>query len=184
MKNLVIRSISGIIYSALIISAALYSDLSYIILIFIFSSFTLYEFQKLIEYKSPVPFILFSVIIYQFYNQKLNPYLHLSLLAFSTSISILLIFFLFSNKKIKIKPLQKTALTLFYPVSSCYFIIATSSLKSNIENGVSISLFIMVWVNNTFAYIVGKLIGKKNLFPSISPKKPGKECWEVVFYVF
>ena len=174
MKNLVIRSISGIIYSALIVSAALYSDLSYIILIFIFSSFTLYEFQKLIEYKSPVPFILFSVIIYQFYNQKLNPYLHLSLLAFSTSISILLIFFLFSNKKIKIKPIQKTALTLFYPVSSCYFIIATSSLKSNIENGVSISLFIMVWVNNTFAYIVGKLIGKKNLFPSISPKK----TWE------
>ena len=71
MKNLVIRSISGIIYSALIVSAALYSDLSYIILIFIFSSFTLYEFQKLIEYKSPVPFILFSIIIYQFYNQKL-----------------------------------------------------------------------------------------------------------------
>lgn len=174
MKNLVLRSISGIIYSALIISAALYSDLSYIILIFIFSSFTLYEFQKLIEYKSPVPFILFSIIIYQFYNQKLNPYLHLSLLAFSTSISILLIFFLFSNKKIKIKPLQKTALTLFYPVSSCYFIIATSSLKSNIENGISISLFMMVWVNNTFAYIVGKLIGKKNLFPSISPKK----TWE------
>ena len=160
MKNFVIRSISGIIYSALI-SSALYSDLSYIILIFIFSSFTLYEFQKLIEYKSPVPFILFSVITYQFYTQKLNPYLHLSLLAFSTSISIMLIFFCFLIKKNKIKPLQKTALTLlFYPVSSCYFIIATS-LKSNIENGISISLFIMVWVNNTFAYIVGKLIGKK-----------------------
>ncbi|MFL2601823.1 MAG: hypothetical protein ACJ0PU_06770, partial [Flavobacteriaceae bacterium] len=83
MKNLIIRSISGILYSGLILGAALYSDLSYIILIFIFSSLTLYEFQKLIEYKSPVPFILFGVIIYQFYNQKLNPYLHLSLLAFS-----------------------------------------------------------------------------------------------------
>ena len=142
------------------------------------------NFKNLLNIKVPYRLFCFSVIIYQFYNQKLNPYLHLSLLAFSTSISILLIFFLFSNKKIKIKPLQKTALTLFYPVSSCYFIIATSSLKSNIENGISISLFIMVWVNNTFAYIVGKLIGKKISSLQFHQKKRGKECWEVVFYVF
>jgi phosphatidate cytidylyltransferase len=32
-------------------------------------------------------------------------------------------------------------------------------------------LFVLIWSNDTFAYIVGKSIGKKKLFPSISPKK-------------
>ena len=31
--------------------------------------------------------------------------------------------------------------------------------------------FILVWVNDTFAYLVGKNFGKQKLFPSISPKK-------------
>jgi phosphatidate cytidylyltransferase len=34
-----------------------------------------------------------------------------------------------------------------------------------------ISIFILIWTNDTFAYIVGKSIGKHKLFESISPKK-------------
>ena len=83
MKEFIIRSISGLLYAILIIAAALYSDLSFIIVIFVFCSLALYEIQKLIQYKSPVPFILFGLIIYQFYNNKLNPYIHLSLLGLS-----------------------------------------------------------------------------------------------------
>ena len=31
--------------------------------------------------------------------------------------------------------------------------------------------FILVWVNDSFAYLIGKNFGKQKLFPSISPKK-------------
>ena len=34
-----------------------------------------------------------------------------------------------------------------------------------------ISILILIWTNDTFAYIVGKSIGRTKLFPSISPKK-------------
>jgi phosphatidate cytidylyltransferase len=34
-----------------------------------------------------------------------------------------------------------------------------------------IGLFILVWTNDTFAYIVGKSIGKNKLYEKISPKK-------------
>lgn len=34
-----------------------------------------------------------------------------------------------------------------------------------------ISIFIIIWTNDTFAYIVGKSIGKNKLFEKISPKK-------------
>ena len=36
---------------------------------------------------------------------------------------------------------------------------------------VIISIFILIWTNDTFAYIVGKSVGKTKLFESISPKK-------------
>src|SRR5690606_21284815 len=34
-----------------------------------------------------------------------------------------------------------------------------------------LGFFILIWCNDTFAYICGKLLGKHKLFPSISPKK-------------
>jgi phosphatidate cytidylyltransferase len=34
-----------------------------------------------------------------------------------------------------------------------------------------IGLFILIWTNDTFAYLVGKSIGKHKLFERISPKK-------------
>lgn len=32
-------------------------------------------------------------------------------------------------------------------------------------------IFIMIWVNDSFAYLVGRTLGKRPLFPSVSPKK-------------
>ena len=177
MKDLIIRSVSGLLYVALITSAALNSDISFIVVIFIFSSLALYEFQRLIQYKSPVPFILFGVIVYQFYYQKLNPYLHLSLITICIGINLLLTYFLFSQKKIKLLPLQKSGLTIFYLVTSGYFIIATSSLDSSLENVISISIYLLIWVNNSFAYLFGKNWGKRLLFPNISPKKTWEGFW-------
>ena len=37
--------------------------------------------------------------------------------------------------------------------------------------------FLLVWVNDTFAYLSGSLLGKHKLFPRISPKK----SWEGFF---
>jgi phosphatidate cytidylyltransferase len=34
-----------------------------------------------------------------------------------------------------------------------------------------LSIFFLIWTNDTFAYIVGKSIGKRKLFEKISPKK-------------
>ena len=177
MKDLIIRSISGLLYVTLILSSALYSDLSFLLIIFTFSSLALLEFQRLIAYKSPVPFLLFGIIVYQFYNQRLNSSLHFSLIGLSVGTHLLLTYFLFAHKKIQLSPLQKTGLTLFYLVTSGYIIVATSSLGSAIENGISISMYVLIWVNNSFAYLFGRHWGKRLLFPSVSPKKTWEGFW-------
>lgn len=34
-----------------------------------------------------------------------------------------------------------------------------------------IGIFILIWVNDTFAYLVGRTFGRRKLFESVSPKK-------------
>lgn len=41
-------------------------------------------------------------------------------------------------------------------------------------NYIVLSLFIAIWANDTFAYFIGRAVGKHKLFPRISPKK----SWE------
>jgi len=177
LKELKLRSLSGLLYVALIISSALYSDLSFILVVFIFSSLALYEFQKLIKYRSPVPFLLFALVVFQFYEQKIHHNLQLSLLGLSVSTNLVLTYLLLSHKNITLQPLQKLVVTFFYIISSAYFIVATSSLESSIANGISISMYLLIWVNNSFAYLFGKRWGKTPLFKKISPKKSWEGFW-------
>jgi phosphatidate cytidylyltransferase len=44
-------------------------------------------------------------------------------------------------------------------------------LSSNYQPSKIIGIFILIWINDTFAYLVGKSIGKNKLFERISPKK-------------
>ena len=39
------------------------------------------------------------------------------------------------------------------------------------HDGIILGIFILVWTNDTFAYLVGKGIGKRKLMEKISPKK-------------
>ena len=43
--------------------------------------------------------------------------------------------------------------------------------KNGYNPKILISILILIWANDTFAYLVGKNFGKNKLFPSVSPKK-------------
>jgi phosphatidate cytidylyltransferase len=43
--------------------------------------------------------------------------------------------------------------------------------KDGFNPQIIIGIFILIWTNDTFAYIVGKSIGKHKLYEKISPKK-------------
>ncbi|RZW48422.1 MAG: phosphatidate cytidylyltransferase, partial [Flavobacteriaceae bacterium] len=61
--------------------------------------------------------------------------------------------------------------TTFYISSAFIFIILIANFYEDYNPNILLGSFILVWVNDTFAYLVGKNIGKQKLFPSISPKK-------------
>jgi phosphatidate cytidylyltransferase len=66
---------------------------------------------------------------------------------------------------------------LFVILPFCYLILFFSSVSYyNSENNARIVLgfFFLIWANDTFAYLVGRSLGKTKLFERVSPKK----TWE------
>ena len=177
MSELLVRSMSGLLYVALIIFSAYWSNGALLFIIFLFSSLALFEFQKLINYNSPISFLVFAVLSYQFFNDQVHKVFHFSLLALTLITSLYLTYCLIREKRFPSKRYQRSGISFFYIVGSGYFILATTRLPGLENNLITLLMYTFVWTNNCFAYIFGKHLGKKLLFPSISPKKTWEGFW-------
>jgi phosphatidate cytidylyltransferase len=51
-------------------------------------------------------------------------------------------------------------------------------------NGITLSMYFLIWTNNSFAYLAGKKWGKTPLFPEVSPKKTWEGFWGGAFACF
>jgi phosphatidate cytidylyltransferase len=159
----------------------------------VFLIITLYEFCNLVQIHKVFP-ILFGLLFYTAitlvsnYNQittkTLNEFfqadinisvntakLDLILLVAALVISIKCILFLFYDNIQKISTSSKYLYLLGYIILPFIFITKISFGVIDYNPKIIIGLFILIWTNDTFAYIVGKSIGRTKLFERISPKK-------------
>jgi phosphatidate cytidylyltransferase len=86
-------------------------------------------------------------------------------------VSIKCILFLFYDNIQKISTSSKYLYLLGYIILPFIFITKISFGVIDYNPKIIIGLFILIWTNDTFAYIVGKSIGRTKLFERISPKK-------------
>ena len=173
------RGISGAVYVLLLLASILYSTESFLILFGIFLVISLFEFCNLIQVNKLIP-IIFGSALYVLITLISNydstksidiQSLDIILLATTLLISLKCIVFLFDNKNHKISNLSKYLYLLGYITLPFIFITKISFGIKDYNPKIIIGLFIIIWTNDTFAYIVGKSIGKYKLFEKISPKK-------------
>ena len=173
------RGISGAVYVLLLLASILYSTESFLILFGIFLVISLFEFCNLIQVNKLIPIIFGSALyvlitLISNYNSTKSidiQSLDIILLATTLLISLKCIVFLFDNKNHKISNLSKYLYLLGYITLPFIFITKISFGIKDYNPKIIIGLFILIWTNDTFAYIVGKSIGKYKLFEKISPKK-------------
>lgn len=193
MNETLKRAISGAIYILLLIGSTLYSKESFFILFGIFMLIAVYEFCNLIQIKKVFP-LLFglllysSVILISFYKNDTESFilknfnknydinlninqLNLVLLVITMVVSIKCILFLFYDKMQTISNSSKYLYLLGYIILPFVFIVKISFGIKSYNPKIILGLFILIWTNDTFAYLVGKSIGKNKLFERISPKK-------------
>ena len=172
MTNLLKRATSGFIYAVLFITAILYSKESYIVLISLFGFISIREFLILLKFNNIIIYILFVGLIYLPFSSLDSSVLIDVLLVLSISGSIQLLVNLFIKKKnYPSNTIQKLDISIRYLLLSFAFLLLLPFINGGYEVSVILSLIIFIWVNDSFAFFVGKNLGKRKLFESVSPKK-------------
>lgn len=192
MNETLKRTISGAVYIALLLTSILFSTESFIILFGIFLIIATYEFSNLAGINK-IFSILFVSLFYStvslvsFYRTETENYINkflkekiqitidtdqlfTVLLVITLIVSIKCIIFLFDDTQI-ISRLSKYIYLVGYIMLPFLFITKISFGIKDYNPKIIIGLFVLIWTNDTFAYLVGKSIGKHKLFERISPKK-------------
>ena len=189
------RAISAIVFGAIMLGGLLWNQYSFIALTTVICVGCLWEFFGIISSVQTYPdekkktyriistvvgLIAFLFFAIPAYNIFLTGY-------FVLAVPLLFLMFsleFFSGEK---RSIQNTALNLlgiFYisiPLGLLHLLLFFQSnvhwawFPGNVNS--VLGLIILIWANDTFAYIIGSMLGRHKMFPSISPKK----SWEGFF---
>ena len=162
MKELFIRAISGVIYISLLVGA-LYLQEASVILFAIFGVLSLIEFSKLIKLKSIIQYIVFIVLYGGFWylciyrnSLKGSDEANQILLVLTIFVNLILIKDLFAEKKIPLFESKRYITTTLYLSSGFVFMLLIANYKNEFTPLLLLGSLILVWVNDSFAYLVGK----------------------------
>lgn len=171
MSNLLKRSLSGIIYVLIFLSAILFSKESYIILTSLFALICVWEFSKLIQFKGFVGYLFFCLTLFLILKRP-DSYAVIGVLGITIISSLFLMYYLFTKKEIIFaNDRSKSGLLIRYVIFSMIFLVLLPIYKGTYNPYLMISILVLIWVNDSFAFLVGKNFGKRKLFVSVSPKK-------------
>lgn len=188
MKNLIIRALTGIIFVVVLVSAICIHPIFFLILFCIITGLTLWEFGGLVKHYENANLqrtvnvlggVYLFIATFVYTNGLTDGKIFLPYLLFIMLTMIAELYYKAPN------PINNWAFTLFAQVycagsfSMLNFIGAepgTPGVMSYTPLFI-MAIFIFVWLDDTGAYLVGSLIGKRKLFERISPKK----SWEGFF---
>jgi phosphatidate cytidylyltransferase len=177
MKNLLIRTISGIVLVLIILGSILLSEYTMLALVLIIYSLGLYEFKTMFPQQRQTCFFLFLttgvvllIISYLFFSRE--PEIRfLAIAAAAYTLFITIIYFIF--KDIPARNRGKLLFAFLWLAGSLSFFMALgwSGNREAYDPLYMIILFSMIWIYDIGAYVFGSLLGRTPLAPSISPGK-------------
>jgi len=167
MKEFFIRSIFGILYATTLVSATYYSKNTFYLLFFIIMLLCLKEFKALVSLKSN--WIYFTaVFLFVSFTNYFSGYINYSFIILSAVIPFVTQFI---NPKITKEELSNFLLSILYVVLPFCLLILIPFVNGSFNPKILIGVYILIWANDSFAYLVGKSIGKHKLIEKISPNK-------------
>lgn len=183
MKNLIVRTITGILFVAIIVCSFL-NAVAMILLFALVTGLTIWEFTGLVNEQE-------NVNVNRFISTAAGVYFFLAVAGFCSELTPTVVFipYLITVLYLMIaelyaknpQPVDTWAYTM---LSQMWIALPFSTLNilafSATNDGpvfsciIPLCVFVFLWVNDSGAYCCGSLLGKHKLFPRISPGK----SWE------
>lgn len=178
-KNLLQRTLSGLIFISIVIVSILWHPYAFAVAFFVATFLGLHEFYKM-TYKPET--IEINIVVgtlgglILFANSFLYAYGLASPMIYSSYAFYLILVFTAELFRKKANPINNWA---YYFLGQIYVALPFSLLNYIIfiqgyQPWLLLAMFIVLWVNDSGAYLTGMLIGKHKMFERISPKK----TWE------
>jgi len=182
LKGLVKRSITGIVFAAVMLAGIIINQYVFAIVFAVFLMLTLFEFYKISENIGYEPsakiglicgFLLF-IIFFLAANQVIpDKFIYLSILIPLAT----LLPDLFDKRKNGFRNSMITIAGIIYialPFSLLSFIIIPENMDSTFYPWILLGIFLIIWIYDSMAYVFGSWLGKHKICQRISPKK----SWE------
>lgn len=199
MNKLLKRSASGLVYVGAIVGAIFAGNLWFALLCMVFAAIGIHEFQNAttdslekattlgrIINAGDIVIVLLALSLSYSWTDIRVPGVMIDICGIALIVLLLAkpIVTLYDKRATALRHLAFSVLSLIYilvPLLSLHQLYASPGSAVCLGEGVGaylvLTLFILIWLNDTGAYCVGSLIGKRRLFERLSPKK----SWEGFF---
>src|SRR5690554_299696 len=179
MKEILVRTISGVLYISIIVFAMLYSPLWFVGLFFILAVITMSEFLKLVHLTSYLAYFILAAAFYFLSYRIFDKNAVYLLLILNIFVNLFLLKDVLWTSKIPMFEKKKYITVIFYIISGFVFLTLipfqylddSVPRNDNFRSYIILAVFALMWANDTFAYLIGSKFGKHKLLERISPKK-------------
>lgn len=181
MKGLLLRSVSGIVYVAIIVAGILLGDYYFLAFLVLFATAALVEWSTLVgrgigSLLLFIPYVVAGVgaVATVYFFSSGNPEVGTWIGAVALfAVMVRLVGELYAHDADPLSSMEDACMGWVYVAAPIALLPVIYSLGA--EGGyLVLTMFVMIWINDTGAFLVGSTIGRHKMIPRVSPKK----SWE------
>lgn len=177
-KNLVTRTVAGVVLVAVIIAATVWSPYSFGLLFMLISLLATQELLKLLTKRTTflggVSALLFLAIYAEHASMFSERMIVIVWVVYGMSLLAAMIGQLWNTKTDPLEAWMHTAYSQIYVALPFALINMIAFFRGQFTPVLVLSMLVFIWANDSFAYLTGSLFGRHRLFERVSPKK----SWE------